>query len=198
MTDAALVLRARGGDQVAYATLVHRFKGFAVALADDYFFQGADRDDVVSEGLHGLVKAVRDWKPDGGASFGSFALSCMRRQVQTAIKTADRQKHRILTVADRLDAPVVESVDEEDRTLGERLPDRTLPDPVEVMERRDSLAEVLSFARRLSPLEHAAISGVAAGHTYEEISDITGLREKSIDNALQRARVKYRREVAAA
>jgi RNA polymerase sporulation-specific sigma factor len=197
-TVAALVLRARGGDQAAYTKLVHRFEGFAHHLATEFFVRGADWDDGYSEAMHGLVKAVQDWRPDGGSGFNGFACLCMRRQILTAVTLAQRQKHRPLNEAARFSARVIGAADDEDAELGTLLPDRQAPDPQDEMERRERIGEVVALVRRLTPLERRALDGLASGASYEEISEQTGIPFKSIDNALTRARRKYSRQAVAA
>jgi RNA polymerase sporulation-specific sigma factor len=194
VTEGSLALRARSGDQIAASALVRRYDGFARYLAGEYFIQGAEREDAVAEALHGLAKAIRDWKPDGGRSFNTFACLCMKRQILTAVKAADRDKHHSLTDAVLLSTPVADS-GQETVVMGDVLKDAKAPDPVEILARREQLGSAVAFVNRLTPLERSALDGVASGATYEEIWEETGIEPKSIDNALQRVRRKYRREV---
>src|ERR671930_975382 len=92
-TDDELVLRARGGDEAALEHLLMRYKNFARVKARSYFLVGADKEDIVQEGMIGLYKAIRDFKDDKLSSFRAFAELCITRQIITAIKTATRQKH---------------------------------------------------------------------------------------------------------
>ncbi len=92
-TDEELVTRSWGGDDEALETLLTRYRNFVRMKARSYFLVGADREDVVQEGMIGLYKAIRDYKDDREASFRGFAELCITRQIITAIKTATRQKH---------------------------------------------------------------------------------------------------------
>ena len=93
LADDELVLRYRQGEGAALDTLLQRYRRFARVKARGYFLVGGDRDDIEQEGLIGLFKAVRDYRPDREASFRGFAELCITRQIITAIKTATRQKH---------------------------------------------------------------------------------------------------------
>jgi RNA polymerase sporulation-specific sigma factor len=198
MTDAALVLRARGGDHAATDTLVRRHEGFAGALAAEYFVMGGDSEDVRAEALHGLAKAIRDWRPGRGAAFVHFAYCCMRRQVQASIRAADRKKHRPLTSALRLDGPVVDTADEESIGLAERIADPASPEPHEVLERRAEVATVVRTVRRLSESERRAVVGIASGRTYREVAGDLDCTPKAVDNAAQRGRRKVAMALEAA
>ena len=93
LEDLQLVLKARNGDEVALDALIRRYTGFVRLKASSYFLAGGDSDDLIQEGLIGLYKAVRDFRPDKETSFRSFAELCVTRQIITAIKTATRFKH---------------------------------------------------------------------------------------------------------
>src|SRR2546422_2586037 len=93
LEDLQLVLKARNGDGAALDALMRRYTTFVRLKASSYFLAGGDADDLVQEGLIGLYKAVRDFRPDKETSFRSFAELCVTRQIITAIKTATRFKH---------------------------------------------------------------------------------------------------------
>ena len=94
LADLQLVVRARNGDQVALDALIRRYTGFVRLKASSYFLAGGDSEDLIQEGLIGLYKAVRDFRPDKETSFRSFAELCVTRQIITAIKTATRSPAR--------------------------------------------------------------------------------------------------------
>ena len=96
LADDDLVARFHEGDEVALQVLLERYRRFARAKARGYFIVGADADDIEQEGMIGLFKAARDFRPERQASFRAFAELCITRQVITAIKTATRQKHQPL------------------------------------------------------------------------------------------------------
>lgn len=115
MTDEEIIACAHAGDRTAEEYMLLRYKNFVRSKARSYFLIGADREDIIQEGMFGLFKAIRDYKPDRLASFHVFAELCITRQIITAIKTATRQKHIPLNSYISLNKPLYE--DENDHTL---------------------------------------------------------------------------------
>ena len=93
MTDEEVVLKAKEDNVLAQEYLLHKYRKFVRAKARSYFLIGAEREDIIQEGMIGLYKAIRDFKGDKLSSFRAFAELCVTRQIITAIKTATRQKH---------------------------------------------------------------------------------------------------------
>lgn len=192
MSDTALVLRARGGDQLAFEELANRFKDHIRIKALAYFLPDGGLEDLVQEGRYGLFKAVRDYRPDRKSGFRNFAEMCIQRQIVTAVKTATRQKHGPLNAC----LSFQESPRESSRgkgvaaTLEEALPGPTDDDPLDHLCQREDLATLLAGLGGLTGLERTAILGIGEGRSYEEISEETGFTFKQIDNAAQRARRK--------
>jgi RNA polymerase sporulation-specific sigma factor len=165
LTDAALVLRARGGDQAAFERLAERHADLIHAITNKYFPPpGFGWEDLLQEASFGLHKAVRDYRADRESGFRNFAEIVIRRQVITAIKSATRKKHHPLNEAASFSSPVLGATDDEDAELGSLLPDRSAPDPLDEMERRERIGEVVALVGRLTPLERSALNGVAARH----------------------------------
>ena len=116
MTDEDIVLDAQLHDNVlAQEYLLHKYRNFVRAKARSYFLIGAEREDIIQEGMIGLYKAIRDFKNDKQSSFRAFAELCVTRQIITAIKTATRQKHIPLNSYVSLNKPIYE--EDSDRTL---------------------------------------------------------------------------------
>jgi len=116
MTDEEIVLDAQLHDNVlAQEYLLHKYRNFVRAKARSYFLIGAEREDIIQEGMIGLYKAIRDFKNDKQSSFRAFAELCVTRQIITAIKTATRQKHIPLNSYVSLNKPIYE--EDSDRTL---------------------------------------------------------------------------------
>src|SRR3712207_2962606 len=128
INDEDLVERARGGDDLAIDTLLNRYRHYARAKARTYFLAGADREDIVQEGMIGLFKAIRDFRADRNAAFRAFAELCITRQIITAIKTATRQKHIPLNSYVSLNKQASNEQGEE-RPLEEALVHRSHDDP---------------------------------------------------------------------
>src|SRR5213596_181262 len=129
LEDLQLVLKARNGDGSAMDLLIRRYTGFVRLKASSYFLAGGDSDDLIQEGMIGLYKAVRDFRPDKETSFRSFAELCVTRQIITAIKTATRFKHTPLnTYVSFSHTPAGQDADGE-CTLGDALPGPGVQEP---------------------------------------------------------------------
>ncbi len=189
-TDEALVARARGGDDRALGDLLTKYRGFARSKARSYFLVGADREDIVQEGMIGLYKAIRDFNPELQTTFRAFAELCITRQIITAIKTATRQKHGPLNNYVSFHRPVLAD-DEGERCLGDLLPTIAVSDPADLVisaERIRALQE--HFDTVLSDLEAEVLRLYVDGKSYQEIAEVLQRHVKSIDNALQRIKRK--------
>ena len=129
LEDLQLVLKARNGSQQALDDLMRRYTGFVRLKASSYFLAGGDGDDLIQEGMIGLYKAVRDFRPDKETSFRSFAELCVTRQIITAIKTATRFKHSPLNTYVSFSHTPAGQESEGDCTLGDALPGPSVNDP---------------------------------------------------------------------
>jgi RNA polymerase sporulation-specific sigma factor len=188
--EAALIVAAQSGDEGASAALMSKYRSFVRCKARSYFLAGADRDDVVQEGMIGLYKAIRDFKFERQSSFRSFAELCITRQLITAIKTAKRQKHTPLNTYVSLNRSA--SVEEEgERILSDILAAREVCDPAELVISEWEAGDIQrGFAEVLSPLESEVLRLYMDGKSYQEIAGSLGRHVKSIDNALQRVKRK--------
>jgi RNA polymerase sporulation-specific sigma factor len=196
LSDDDLVARFQGGDDLSVQVLLDRYRRFARAKARGYFLVGADSDDIEQEGLIGLYKAARDFRPDRQASFRAFAELCITRQVITAVKTATRQKHQPLNQYVSISG-VRGSDDASERSVEDLLEDHYIADPAETVvsnERMDSMRQ--SMAEMLSGLEVDVLRLYVEGKSYQEIGDTLGRHVKSIDNALQRIKRKLEGHLA--
>jgi RNA polymerase sporulation-specific sigma factor len=188
--DDALVAAARDGDDRALAELLTKYRGFARSKARSYFLVGADREDIVQEGMIGLYKAVRDYNPDLQTSFRAFAELCITRQIITAIKTATRQKHGPLNNYVSFSRPVLTD-DEGERCLGDMLPVLTVSDPADLVISAERIRALQQhFDEVLSDLEAEVLRLYVDGKSYQEIAEVLQRHVKSIDNALQRIKRK--------
>jgi RNA polymerase sporulation-specific sigma factor len=191
LEDLQLVLRARNGSQDALDGLMRRYAGFVRLKASSYFLAGGDGDDLVQEGMIGLFKAVRDFRPDKETSFRSYAELCVTRQIITAIKTATRYKHAPLnTYVSFSHTPAGQDLDAE-CTLGDALPGPAVDDPATCVISTDELQSLLAcLSSTLSPLESQVLTYYLEGRSYEAIGDLIGCDPKTVDNALQRVKRK--------
>lgn len=189
LADEQLLLRIKSGDGVALDQLINKYKNFVRAKAKTYFLVGADREDIVQEGMIGLFKAIRDFKDDKLVSFKSFAEICVTRQIITAIKTATRQKHMPLNTYVSLNKPVFE--EDGERTLIETINHDTVSDPEMLFISKEELNRIEGKINEiLSPLELEVLHFYLQGKSYQQIAEILNKEVKSIDNALQRVKKK--------
>ena len=189
LTDDHLVALFRQGDVPAPELLLERYRRFARSKARTYFLVGADHDDIEQEGMIGLFKAVRDFRPDRQSSFRAFAELCVTRQIITAIKTATRQKNQPLNQYVSLSG--LRGCDSADDRLVDDLLDHQVPDPADEVVSSESMAELRAMmAEMLSRLEVDVLRLYVEGRSYQEISALLGRHVKSIDNALQRIKRK--------
>jgi RNA polymerase sigma-H factor len=191
LEDLQLVLKAANGSTAAMDQLIRRYTSFVRLKASSYFLAGGDADDLIQEGLVGLYKAVRDFRPDKETSFRSFAELCVTRQIITAIKTATRFKHSPLnTYVSFSHTPAGQDADGE-CTLGDALPGPGVQEPpVMVISTEELQSLVLSLGTGLSALESDALRLYLEGCSYEQMADELGCDTKTIDNALQRVKRK--------
>ncbi len=189
VVDEGLVRRARAGDGQAMDQIISSYRGFVRLKASAYFLAGGDSEDLIQEGLIGLFKAVRDYRPEREASFRSFAELCVTRQIITAIKTAARNKHTPLNTY--VSFSNTRAGSEQETTLADVLPDDPVTDPINQAistEELQSLVECLG--KVLSPLERQVLAMYLEGRSYEEVAERLECNPKSVDNALQRVKRK--------
>src|SRR5438445_5636798 len=191
LEDLQLVLKARNGSPAAMDTLIRRYTGFVRLKASSYFLAGGDGDDLVQEGMIGLFKAVRDFRPDKETSFRSFAELCVTRQIITAIKTATRFKHAPLnTYVSFSHTPAGQDADS-DCSLGDALPGPAVREPsVMVVSTEELQSLVMCLGTGLSKLECRAPRLYLEGSSYEDMAERLECDTKTIDNALQRVKRK--------
>src|SRR6187399_80708 len=191
LEDLKLVLKARNGSQQALDDLMRRYTGFVRLKASSYFLAGGEAEDLIQEGLIGLYKAVRDFRPDKETSFRSFAELCVTRQIITAIKTATRFKHAPLNTYISFSHTPAGQDGEGECSLGDALPGPAVQEPPIVVISTEELGSLVdSLGTGLSPLEAEALKLYLEGLSYEDMSMELGCDTKTIDNALQRVKRK--------
>ncbi|MCM3399686.1 RNA polymerase sporulation sigma factor SigH [Oceanobacillus profundus] len=189
LEDDDLLQLVRRGDSRALDILINRYINFVRAKARTYFLIGADKEDIIQEGMIGLYKAIRDYNGDKLSSFKAFAELCVTRQIITAIKTATRQKHIPLNSYVSLDKPIYD--EESDRTLLDVIAGSKEIDPQELLINRENFGDMeMKLSELLSELERQVLHLYLDGRSYQEISIELKRHVKSIDNALQRVKRK--------
>ncbi len=192
LLEEEVVALARDGDDKAAEYLIKKYKNFVRAKARSYFLIGADREDIIQEGMIGLFKAIRDFRAGKISSFRAFAELCITRQIITAIKTATRQKHIPLNSYVSLNKPIYD--EESERTLMDVLAGARILDPEELIISREEVHSIeTKIGEVLSDLEQEVLSDYLQGKSYQEIAEHLDRHVKSIDNALQRVKRKLER-----
>ncbi len=192
MVDEEIVEAARDGCDAALEFLINKYRNFVRAKARSYFLIGADREDIIQEGMIGLYKAIRDFRSDKLSSFRAFAELCITRQIITAIKTATRQKHIPLNSYVSLNKPIYD--DDSDRTLLDVISGSKITDPEELIISREEFGDIEEkMGEILSDLEWKVLMAYLDGKSYQEIAMDLKRHVKSIDNALQRVKRKLER-----
>ncbi len=173
----------------AMETLIKRFGPLVTRQSRSLYIIGADEEDLIQEGMIGLVKAVNDYKADKGASFKTFAFMCVRRQMLTAINNSNNRKniplnHYISIYGDG-NGDYVSPLDELDSGV--------ITNPEDIMLARLQESDLIKVIEsKLSKFEHQVLDEYLTGASYEEIGERLGKTAKSIDNAVQRIRAKLR------
>lgn len=190
LTDEEIVVAVKDSeDQTAQNYLINKYRNFVRAKARSYFLIGADREDIIQEGMIGLYKAIRDFRNDKLSSFRAFAELCVTRQIITAIKTATRQKHIPLNSYISLNKPIYD--EDSDRTLLDVLSGARVSDPEELVISREEFGDIEGKMEEiLSDLEWKVLMSYLDGKSYQEIAAELRRHVKSIDNALQRVKRK--------
>lgn len=195
LPDEELIEKIRkDNDCRAQDYLLEKYKKFVKIKASCYFLIGAEREDIIQEGMIGLFKAIRDYHADKEASFKVFAELCVNRQIISAIKSATRQKHKPLNGYVSLDKPVFE--DGKERTLLDMLGGGGI-NPEDLLVDQEAFADIeKNVSAMLSPLEWDVLRKYLEGKSYQEISSALDRSSKSIDNALQRVKRKLEKFLA--
>ncbi|ADZ22193.1 RNA polymerase sporulation-specific sigma factor [Clostridium acetobutylicum] len=187
--DEEIVMMAKLGDEKSQEYLINKYSNFVKVKAKSYFLIGADKEDICQEGMIGLYKAIRDFKPSKLASFKAFAEICITRQIITAIKTATRQKHIPLNTYVSLNKPIYD--EDSDRTLFDVVSSVEVSDPEELIISKEEVAKIRkNMLKVLSSLEIEVLESYLEGKSYQEIAKDLDRCSKSIDNALQRVKRK--------
>ena len=193
-SDSVALVAAKAGDSAAMEQLLAKYRVLVRVRARSYFIVGGDRDDIIQEGMIGLYKAIRDFRPEKQTSFRVFAELCITRQIITAIKSATRQKHVPLNKYVSLNKPSFH--DDGERTLIDVLESPVSCDPQDILVKEEFLGIVRErMESDLSELESMVLALYLEGKSYSEMSTELARRNKSIDNALQRIKRKIEKNL---
>lgn len=186
--DEELISRFKNGESEILDYLMEKYKNMVRKKTRTMFLIGGENDDLIQEGMIGLFKAVRDYQPDRDAAFQTFASICVDRQIYNAIQSSNRQKHQPLNS--------YISLSEQDGENEEHLGDNWGENPESIIIDQENVQDLeQEITATLSPMENQVLEYYLAGNGYGEIAQIMGKTPKSIDNALQRIRIKIREQL---
>jgi len=188
MTDEELISLIHHGDSESMDFLIDKYKGLVKKKARAMYLIGGDNDDLIQEGMIGLFKAVRGYYPEKEASFFGFAELCITRQMYTAVKASQRKKHSPLNSYISLYA-TGDSGQGDNASLVDSIYSDNNPEDMVIEKEAATLIEE-KLKKHLSPLENEVFALYLGGKNYNQIAEILGKEQKSIDNALQRVKNK--------
>lgn len=184
LTDEELIAQARTGQKGAEEELAQRYIRLVRICSRPFFLSGGDSEDLIQEGMLGLLSAIREFDPQKGASFKTYAEICIRNRIQSAIRSASRKKHAPLNDGVSLD----EVLSDETQSLGTQYFQRSPEEQVLARETENEF--ITAYSQRLSRFESQILSLYLEGLSYQEMAAITKRDVKAVDNAVQRIRKK--------
>ena len=199
MSDDELLELINKKDTDALDFLICKYKDLVNSKVNKYFIIGAEKEDIVQEGLIGLYKAIKDYKPDKQNSFKSFANLCIERQLITAIKSSNRQKHMPLNSYLSLNMTAFENEDgNNDTQIVDVLENTVIEDPLDTITKKEYFSSVENVIdSSLSDFEKKVLNRYVQGESYVKIAERLDSPVKSVDNAIQRIRKKTAKNIQA-
>ncbi len=189
-TDEELIIRARDGEEEIIEYLMDKYKNLVRSKAATMYILGADKDDLIQEGMIGLFKAVRDYDSGRDASFYTFAELCISRQMYTALQASGRKKHSPLNTY----VSIYQDSDEEGAGLIDALENKKERNPEEILIDQENVEAIEKIIEEeLSSFERQVLELSMTGMGYVEIAKLLGRDGKSTDNALSRVKTKIRK-----
>lgn len=194
MTDEQLISLVNADDKYALDFIIEKYKNLVNMKVSKYFIIGAEKEDIVQEGMIGLFKAIQGFDNTKQNSFKTFANMCIERQLITAIKTSNRQKHMPLNGYISLNTAAYE--DDEDTTVLEVFDSHQTEDPLDTITKKEYYKRVEdAIDKNLSDFEKQVLARFIKGESYVTIAEKLDTPVKSIDNAIQRIRKKAIRNI---
>ena len=191
LTDEQIIDEIKNGNEEALVFLLEKYKDLVNSKVGKYFIIGAEREYTIQEGMIGLFKAIKSYNSEMQSSFKSFANICIERQLITAIKTSNRQKHQPLNSYLSLNTAAYDNNEDDSVELLETFNSKTIEDPLETIMKREQYNEVENAVNKnLSDFEKKVLNSYLNGESYNTIATKLETPVKSVDNAIQRIRKK--------
>lgn len=187
--DEEILLEIKNGNDKALNYLISKYKNLVNSKVTKYYIIGAEKEDIVQEGLIGLFKAIKDYDNTKQNSFKSFASLCIERQIITAIKTSNRQKHLPLNSSLSLNNTINDNDNE--ASFLDIIDAQNVEDPLETITKKEYYSNIKEkLNANLSDFEKKVLYSYIEGNSYISIAEKLDMPVKSIDNAIQRIRKK--------
>lgn len=194
MSDEELISLVKSDDKYALDFIIEKYKDLVNMKVGKYFIIGAEKEDIIQEGMIGLFKAIQSFNPDKQNSFKTFANMCIERQLITAIKTSNRQKNIPLNSYLSLNTAAYD--DDEDTTVLEVFNSHLTEDPLDTITKKEYYRRVEdAIDKSLSNFEKQVLARFIKGESYVTIAEKLDTQVKSVDNAIQRIRKKAIRNI---
>ncbi len=192
--DKEYIKRIKSGDKMALNHIMDKYKNFVFSKAKPFFIVGAEKEDIIQEGMIGLYKAIKGYDETKEVTFKVFADLCIRRQIMTAIKTATRQKHIPLNSYLSLNKAAFD--EDGDRTVMDMLDMETVPDPLDTITSQETYRKLeMKMNELLSDFEQKVLAEYLNGCSYSEIATRLDSHVKAVDNAVQRIKKKVDKHI---
>lgn len=192
LSDEDIILQIKQGDEQALTYLLNKYKELVNTKVGKYFMIGAEREDIIQEGMIGLFKAIKTFNAEKQNTFKTFANMCVERQLITAIKTCNRQKHMPLNSYVSLNLSAYDNNEDDDSVqLIDTFNSKTIEDPLETITKKEYYEEIQkAIDKSLSKFERQVLERLIKGESYMMIAERLDSPVKSVDNAIQRIRKK--------
>lgn len=191
LTDEQIISLIKQGDERALSYLLEKYKNLVNIKVGKYFIIGAEKEDIIQEGMIGLFKAIKNFNEEKQNTFKSFANICIERQLITAIKSSNRQKHMPLNSYLSLNTAAYDNNEEDSVELIDTFDSKTIEDPLETVMKKEYYKEVENAVNKhLSKFEKQVLDRFIKGESYLTIAQKLDSPVKSVDNAIQRIRKK--------
>ena len=191
LTDEQIVSEIKQGDEYALSYLLEKYKELVNMKVGKYFMVGAEKEDIMQEGMIGLYKAIKNFDTQKENSFKTFANLCIERQLITAIKTSNRQKHMPLNSYLSLNMAAYDNNEDDSVELIDTFNSNTIEDPLETVMKKEYYEQIHNnIEKSLSKFEKQVLDRFMKGESYNVIAKRLDSPVKSVDNAIQRIRKK--------
>lgn len=196
LKDEEIVSQIKSGDKDALSYLLEKYKNLVNIKVSKYFMIGAEKEDILQEGMIGLFKAIQSFNEEKQNSFKSFANICIERQLITAIKSSNRQKHMPLNTYLSLNTAAYDNNEDDSVELIDTFNNKTAEDPLETIMKKEYYSEVEeAINKNLSKFEKQVLDRYLKGESYVTIAKRLDSPVKSVDNAIQRIRKKASKNI---